>query len=309
MKEKSSEYTGKLPPDLHVHTALSMHGEGTMEETVLSAIAKGLSEIGFSEHFYYPEGFAAPAPDCVVPDSKTFEQYVSEAERLRKRYEDRIVIRLGVEIDYLPDHMNAIQKNLSLYPFDYVIGSVHIVNGVDFDYREDRLARRLDALGGAEGLWRGYWRELSAFVSTGLFDVAGHLDLPKKFGITKSDSDFSMEIEAVLDAILKAGLAMEVNTGGIDRAAPRETYPSPSILEKAVRKGINIVFGSDAHRPGDAGRYFAPTAGHLCSLGLERVFSFDRKRRLEVFGREPGAKGALSFFSAAPVGNTRCKSS
>ncbi len=270
------------PPDLHIHTALSRHGEGSMEETVLAAADKGFGEIGFADHFYYPEGYAAPAPDCVIPDRKTFEGYVMEVERLQNRFRGKIEIRLGAEIDYLPGNMEAVSEHLARYPFDYLIGSIHIVDGVPIDYREDWLAERLNGLGGTEGLWRKYWRDLEAFVSSGLFDVVGHLDLPKKFGIARPADGGSADAERILDAVLRAGLAIEVNTGGIDRAAAHETYPSAFILSAAVKKGVPIVFGSDAHRPGDVGRYFHPTVSFLRSAGLEYTHSFRQRKKIKV---------------------------
>jgi histidinol-phosphatase (PHP family) len=271
-----------MPPDLHIHTVLSRHGEGSMEETVLAAADKGFGEIGFADHFYYPEGYAAPAPDCVIPDRETFETYVMEVERLQNRFRGKIEIRLGAEIDYLPGAMEAVSGHLAQYPFDYLIGSVHIVNGVAIDYREDWLAERLNGLGGAEGMWRTYWRDLEAFVSSGLFDVVGHFDLPKKFGIAIQAEDGSADAERVLDAVLRAGLAIEVNTGGIDRAAAHETYPSAVILSAAVRKGVPIVFGSDAHRPDDVGRYFPRTVSFLHSAGLRHTYSFRQRKKIKV---------------------------
>jgi histidinol-phosphatase (PHP family) len=283
MAEKDiRNFTGRMPPDLHIHTPLSRHGEGSMEETVLAAVAKGFQEIGFADHFYYPEGYAEPAPDCVIPDQKTFESYVSEVERLRKRYGDRVQIRLGAEIDYLPENMDAVREHLKLYPFDYIIGSVHIVDGVAIDYREDWLAPRLDCLGGAEGLWSKYWRDLEAFISLGLFDVVGHFDIPKKFRVAHTGAVLSQEAECVLNVIQKMEIAIEVNTGGIDKAAAHETYPSTGILTMAVRKGIDIVFGSDAHKPADVGRYFHQTAAFLRSVGREYAISFSAREKIEV---------------------------
>ena len=71
-----------LPPDLHIHTAYSEHAAGTMEETVQSAVAKGLTEIGFSDHFHYPEGYEAPAPNCVIPSEAAFKAYTADVKRL-----------------------------------------------------------------------------------------------------------------------------------------------------------------------------------------------------------------------------------
>jgi len=263
-----------MPPDLHIHTPFSRHASGSMEETVEAAVRKGFAEIGFADHFYYPDDYVEPAPDCVIPDRNAFEQYVLEIERLQVRFRGRIAIRLGAEIDYIPDRMEDVRGELARYPFDYLIGSIHAVNGVAFDYREDWLAARFDRLGGPEGLWKTYWRDMERFVSLDLFDIAGHFDLPKKFGIARVDTDFSQPIGRVFDLMDRYRVAIEVNTGGIDRAANRETYPSMDLLRRAAARGIAVAFGSDAHRPEDVGRYFSETSSLLRSEGVTQALTF-----------------------------------
>lgn len=279
-------HSGPLPPDLHIHTAFSRHAKGTMEETVLAAIDKGLTEIGFADHFPYPDGYEEPAPDCVIPDEETFGMYVSEVERLQRTYRDAIAIRLGVEIDYLPEYTDDIRNRLKRHRFDYAIGSIHILDGVVVDYREEVLASHLKQLGGVEGLWERYWRAFEHFLSLDLFQVVGHLDLPRKFGIAGNPDGSAETTGRVLNLIRRKGLALEVNTGGIDRASDRDVYPSRAILKRAIEQDIDIAFGSDAHRPVEVGRYFTKTAADLCALGCTRVVSF-RKTRKHVYPLEP----------------------
>jgi histidinol-phosphatase (PHP family) len=269
----------RLPPDLHIHTPYSRHATGTMEETVLSAIDKGLTEIGFSDHFPYPDGFVEPVPNCAIPDARTFEMYIYEADRLREKYSGRIDIRLGTEIDFLPEYFSDIQEHLGRYRLDYVIGSIHFVDGIAIDYRENVLASQIDRLGGPEGLWDKYWTALHRFLSWNLFQIVGHLDLPRKFSITKNNKDFSDSIHGILDRIRDQGLVLDVNTGGIDRASDHGLYPSKQILRWAVEKNMEFSFGSDAHRSADVGRYFPETAEFLVSLGCKYAVSFHRGKK------------------------------
>jgi histidinol-phosphatase (PHP family) len=270
----------RMPPDLHIHTPYSRHAQGTMEEAVRAAVSKGLTEIGFSDHFPYPEGFVEPAPDCVIPNHREFAQYVNQTLRLRDAYAGRLTVRLGVEIDYLPGHMDAIFAQLASYPLDYVIGSIHIVDGVAIDYRPEVLALRLNDLGGPDGLWTKYWAAMEVFLSDGGFDIVGHLDLPKKFRVAWTRQRHTESIDRVLGVIQRRGLALEINTGGWDRADGKECYPSEDILRQAIAKGIPVSFGSDAHRPEDVGRHFTKAADLVRRLGGGGHVTF-REGRME----------------------------
>ena len=251
-----------------------------MEGTVRSAIGRGLTEIGFSDHFPYPEGFIEPAPDCVVPNQGEFARYVDDALRLKDAYSDRIKIRVGAEIDYLPGFMDDVLGKLAAYPLDYAIGSIHVVDGVAIDYRPDVLAARLGELGGPDGLWEKYWNAMERFMSFDGFQIVGHLDLPKKFRTAWTARRFSETVDRVLGSIRKRGLALEINTGGWDRTDGRECYPSEGILRQAVAKGIPIAFGSDAHRPDDVGRHFTRAMDLVQRLGGATGVTF-RQGRME----------------------------
>ena len=62
------------------------------------------------------------------------------------------------------------------------------------------------------------------------------------------------QITEIFQVMLGNGMALEVNTSGF--AHRGEQYPARNILEEAVALGVPLVAGSDAHRPGDVGRFF-----------------------------------------------------
>ncbi|MBN1893963.1 histidinol-phosphatase HisJ [bacterium] len=259
-----------------MHTAFCGHASGTMEEYVLSAIGLGMMEMGFSDHFPYPEDFTDPVGGCVIPRGD-FPSYLSNIRELQRRFHGRIAVRTGVEVDFLPDHLDAIGRALDAVRLDYVIGSVHWVNGTIIDYSEEKLKSALGELGGREGLWRQYWETLEKMVQWGACDAVGHFDLPKKF---LSMRDYPMDMNAVdriLDLMARKGLVLDVNTSGKDRSRDGEIYPSPAILKHAARKGIEIMLGSDAHSPQQLGRYFSDTACLLRSLGWKHCVSFQHR--------------------------------
>ena len=104
--------------DYHMHSYLCRHGDGEIYQYVESAIDKGLTEIGFSEHIPIPD-LDDPTGRMVFDDWDVYVQDVMDAQ---KRYSE-IKIRFGIEADYLPAHMAFIENFVSQYPFDFVIGS------------------------------------------------------------------------------------------------------------------------------------------------------------------------------------------
>jgi histidinol-phosphatase (PHP family) len=272
-KRSSKRVPGNLP-DLHVHTHYCGHAEGTMEESVQVAIRLGLAEVGFAGHFPYPQGFVEPVPDCVIPED-LFPQFVDDVFRLRKIYENRIHITLGAEVDYLDGFMEKTKALCRMYPLDYVIGSVHMVEGVPIDYSHQVLIQYLDKMGGVGGMCTKYWKCVEKMIRSGICDVVAHLDLPKKVMASRPSFDDTKHVEFLLDLIFDRNIVLEVNTGGIDRSFDGESYPSQSILRMAAERGIEITLGSDAHRPEEVGRYFRKTAEFLRTLGWTRVVVFE----------------------------------
>jgi histidinol-phosphatase (PHP family) len=114
-----------------------------------------------------------------------------------------------------------------------------------------------------------------------LFDVLAHLDLAKVFGNTASRSVVESEHEDTADAIAAAGVAIEISTAGLRKAAG-ELYPAPGLLRALHRRGVPITLGSDGHVPEDLGRDYdrALSAAHGC--GYRRISTFRGRERREV---------------------------
>lgn len=265
-------------PDLHIHTPYCQHAKGTMEETVLRAVEMGMPEIGFTGHMPYPPGFVEPAPDCVIP-GHLFPDYLKEVRLMQSKYRNRIRICLAVEIDYFDCYETWTGEQVQNQPYDYIIGSMHIIDGVALDYEENVLKVDLDTFGGVDGLWERYYQTMEKLVRSSLCQIIGHFDLPKKFSITQTRKDFSEHIADLLELIRDHNLVIEINTGGRDRSFPKEFYPSISILELARDKNVDITLGSDAHAPEDVGRYFPEATALVKSLGWKWVTIFRNKEK------------------------------
>jgi histidinol-phosphatase (PHP family) len=252
-----------LVGDYHIHTCFS-DGEGEPAELVERALALGLPAIGISDHLV-PEVLGEQGGYGVGRDR--LDDYVTAVHDAARRYPE-ITVLLAVEADYLPEAEDELAETLSAYPFDYVIGGLHFVDGFSFDdeaCRDDGCWRDAD-------FYRRYYALVRRAAETGLFDVLAHIDYIRLWGHALP-GDISAAEDDALAAIATTGAALEVNTTGTLDVA-RRMYPVPDLLARAHARGVPIVFGSDAHEPGQVGWRFDD------AVALARAAGYDAWREL-----------------------------
>jgi histidinol-phosphatase (PHP family) len=261
------------PPDLHMHTPLCRHATGEPVEYARRALELGLAEIGFSDH--------SPMRQDDFDDWRMrFDQLGEYVEKVRKAQKDfpRLTIRLALEVDYLPGQENWIRELAELHPWDYFIGSVHYVSdtwAVDSPYKLSEWKNR-DVM----EVWSIYFERLTMAAESGLFEIIGHADLPKKFG-HRPTGNCTPLFERFLKAAQTHGCALDVNTAGL-RKDCKEIYPSREFLALAFRHGIPITFGSDAHAPEEVGMNFKQAIDLARGVGYTSCLSFAQRKAKQV---------------------------
>lgn len=240
--------------DYHLHPI--SHGEGSHERKILKpffeeALRKGIRELGIADHGRYYMEFD-----------------YQEIHSLAREYPE-LEIRLGVELPFLPGCGEEIREIVEWLNPDYVIGSLHHLDGWMFDHpgfiegytRWDR-----------ESLYKRYFSLMEELVRVDSFDIIGHLDLIKVFGFRPSH-DILYYAEDLLSIIAREGKAVELNTAGY-RKPVKEAYPSLSLLKKSRELEIPITLGSDAHTPGDVGSHFNEAKALLKQAGYSQLVTF-----------------------------------
>jgi histidinol-phosphatase (PHP family) len=264
--------------DYHMHLRNGReeiaHDAGSIEPFVDTARRAGVDEIGFTEHVYY---FTQTRSLWTVPYqiercSYDLDAYVDAVLQAKAR---GLPVKLGLEVDYVPGREDETQGLLEPYPWDYLLGSVHYVDGLGVD-GEPRLVDDV----GVEETWRRYFETLADAARSGVFDSLSHPDLVKIFGERVEAFDYS----PVIEAIAESGVAVEVSTAGL-RKPVRELYPHPDFLAACRERGIPVTLASDAHTPDLVGRDFDRARELLRSAGYETITVFDRRRaRQEPIG-------------------------
>jgi histidinol-phosphatase (PHP family) len=255
---------------------------------VETARARGLTEIGFTEH---PHRFREcrgmyPRRDAVsgwvdAQCTESLDDYLRLIEAARAA---GLPVKIGLEWDYLPGYERELERLMRLYPWDYAIGSVHWIPPVQPDgvwWGFDDLSRtdeweRRDVL----AAYRRYFQLIAGAAGTRFFDFIGHADVIKVCGYRPSVDILDL-YEATAEAFARAGVCAEINTAGL-RKPVGELYPAPAFLAALRRAEVPTLINSDAHTPEDVGRDFDRARALARGAGYTEVATFAGRRRTMV---------------------------
>lgn len=226
-----------------------------------AAEARGVAELGFTEHLYrfreseqalgsFWEADRGRGPALaaladftanMVELDRVFhlDQYVESVLTARQR---GLPVLLGLEVDFIPGTEEAVAELLRPYPWDFLLGAVHWVGGWAIDTSEcaSEFERR-----GVEESWEQYFALVVEMIDSGLADVLAHVDLCKKYGYRPPREPIDLYGQ-VVEAAAGAGMAVEVSSQGLRNPAC-EVYPSPVFLGMFQQAGVPITLASDGH--------------------------------------------------------------
>ena len=251
------------------------HAVEAIERYVEEAGRKGIDEIGFAEHLYYFRQFEplVEHPYQRARNEHDLDEYcgaVLEAKR------QGLPVKLGLEVEYYAGRERELADLLAPYPWDYLLGAVHVLDGEMVD-----VAPGLWATLPVDEVWRRYFVGLRSLARSGLVDVLAHPDLVKIFRERPSGEAVSLHYEETADAIEAAGVAVEVSTAGL-RKPVAELYPDPDFLAACRSRGVAATTASDAHVAADVGRDFDRAVELLRQAGYETVTVFEARRARQV---------------------------
>src|SRR5258708_20586535 len=227
------------------------HAKDTLEAVVERAIAAGFTHYGLSEHAprFRHEDMMSEEADLQPADLvATFRRYATAARTMQRRFAGRIELFVGFETERLPP-VGWAQRMAELRPeFDYIVGSVHDVEGGFVDVSPEPPTPLATQHGGTEALQIRYFEALAELVGTLRPEIVGHLDLIRKFDPpgTEFSPAVMRHIERALEAVHAAGGVLDVNCGAFRRGFG-PVYPLPGILDRARRMGIGVTLGDDSH--------------------------------------------------------------
>ncbi|EFK96319.1 histidinol phosphate phosphatase HisJ family, partial [sediment metagenome] len=189
------------------------------------------------------------------------------------QFEGQLKIKCGIEADFIPGFEKQTAQILQGYPYDYVIGSVHFINGWGFD-NPVFMSKWQDF--DINDVYMRYHEHLRLSAQSKLFDIMGHADLVKKFG-HRPNADLSSEVKKTAAVFKQTGMVIEINTSGLRKPA-LEIYPKLEDLKIYRAAQVPITFGSDAHLAQDVGRDFDKALELARSAGYEEYVIFEKRQ-------------------------------
>lgn len=236
----------------HSHS-LYCDGRAGMEDFVRFAISEGFTSYGFSSH--------APLPFSTfwTMEWDRMSDYLSEFQRLKEKYADRIELYIGLEIDYLDEESNPSMARFRELPLDYRIGSVHMLTTdagkiVDIDTPADKFREIVDEHfdGDIVRVVRQYYRSLTKMLESGGFDIVGHADKMHynaccyRPGLL-DEPWYDQLVHTYFADIAQRGYQVEINTKSYHDLGT--FYPNERYFSTLRDLGIKVQVNSDSHYP------------------------------------------------------------
>lgn len=265
----------------HTHSLYS-DGSSQPEEYIIEAIAKGLKLIGFTEHsplpFENPFSFRKANKD----------EYIALMQNLKQKYNPKISVYSGMEMDYIPGMSENFSKVKAEYKLDYLIGSVHLVRPENNDklwFTDGPDYRTYDQ--GLNELFGGdirkavttYYNQLNEMIEIQHFDILGHFDKIKMHNrdrfFREDESWYTVLVNETLSLIQDRDIIVEVNTRGIYKQRSETTYPGLDILKQVKKMRIPVMVNSDAHKPDEIDMAFEQGFSVLQEAGIHEVVYYN----------------------------------
>ena len=259
--------------DSHLHSMFSSDSTTSPEDIILKAISYNMPYICFTDHseFGYEDGLFV----------LNVNEYFSHLTKLKEKYTNDINVLIGVEQGLETSKENIIKEFLNKYSFDFIIGSSHMVNGIDPYYKEYFEGRTT-----YEAICEYFSSVMDNLKTFDNFDVYGHIDYVIRYAIEKDENycydKYAEYLEPILKTIIAKGKGIEINTGGL-RSSIKETNPSLEIIKKYKEFGGTIItVGSDAHTIDDIAADFETAKNYLIEAGFEYYNVFINRKPYKI---------------------------
>ena len=111
----------------------------------------------------------------------SIDDYLKLIEALKKETFD-IDVRFGLEVCYTPETESLLSSILQNYNFDFLIGSVHSVDGYLYDmdaFSKELLWNKRNS----SDIYKSYYDSIEKLIKSNLFDQVGHPDVIKMYSI------------------------------------------------------------------------------------------------------------------------------
>ena len=256
--------------DMHMHTHFSGDSEANSYEMAQKACDIGLSGICFTDHMDIDYKETPGLFDLDIP------AYKKDILELKDTFCEQLDIGWGIELGLQPYLTEKNAQIIAEHPFDFVIGSTHVVKQVDPYYPSFYEGRKED------DCYLEYFEETLKNAQSAVdFDVYGHLDYVVRYGPNKNKNysyhKFADIIDEILRTLISKGKGIELNTAGF-KYGLGHAHPTPDTLKRYKELGGEIItLGSDGHKPEQIAWDFEKAPSILKEAGFDYFTVFKNR--------------------------------
>lgn len=255
------------------------HAEDRLEDIVLAYIEQGFTYVGITEHippiadrFIYPEEKRSGL-DCVAVHTR-FARYITVARELQKKYSPQLKTLVGFETESWSGYRDFILQLREEFQPDYIVGSVHHVDDIPFDYSLKEYQKAVVLAGSLEKLYCRYFDLQLEMINHLQPELVGHLDLiriydPGYRARMQQVPEIRDRIQRNLEQVKTLDLTLDCNFRSLDRDG--NPYPARFILQQARELGIKVAPGDDSHSVKTVGRGIREGILLLQKLGFHEL--------------------------------------
>lgn len=250
--------------DFHTHTRRSFDAEHAPAEMLAAAERAGLRALCFTDHVDFDGSGEAPADLSAL---------FQDIRALRER-PSSVKLCFGAEISLGDEECTRrTRAHLAGQPLDFVIGSVHMLEGEDPYY-----AKALYTSAPKEAVYRRYLEYVSRCIRSGAeFSVLGHYDYIAKFA-PYEDRSVTLSaapdvFDAIFDELIARGRGLEINTASW-RDDP--AWGLDILRRYRERGGEYVTVGSDAHTPERVGSRIGEAVELARAAGIPYLAAFEQ---------------------------------
>lgn len=241
------------------------------EKAVETAIQLGLEGIAFTDHL----DLDFPESDDVVDID--FNDYSRFMDLLKQMNKGKLKIYKGIEVGFQPHIAEDSSKIVHSFDFDFVIGSVHIIDKMDpyrMDFFTGKTKTQSDILYLEENLFM-----VQDFKD---YDILGHIGYIRRYNNyddkTLRYADYPDLVDAILKTVISDGKGIEVNTSGY-RSVLGTPMPDFDVVKRYHELGGEIIcMGSDAHHPEHIAHSFLKVRDILADIGFEYLVHYEERK-------------------------------
>ncbi|KAH8112391.1 histidinol phosphate phosphatase H [Phellopilus nigrolimitatus] len=293
-----------MPVSHHSHSGqFCKHASGTLEEIVLEAIRQGFVVYGLTEHvprYRLQDRYPEEENTSLHELEAQFDAFVEEAHRLKNHYALCITLLVGAETEFItPDDLSALTSLLERHngKIQFLIGSVHHVNGIPIDFDQPTFERARESLKigaymakgktATEALLDRYLDAQYELLTLLRPEIIGHLDLCRLYNPELDFRDFpevQEKLKRNISYACRYGALFEFNAAAF-RKGWSTAYPGKDVVELVLNFGGRFTISDDSHGPHAVGLNYNKLHRYLRDIGIEELWYLSKDTQTEL-GRE-----------------------